>query len=282
VGGGKTLDTGKAVANNIKAASVIVPTIASTDAPTSSLVVIYNEDHVHEDVLFLPKNPDLVLVDSEIIAAAPVRFLVAGIGDAIATKYEAEACYKSDATNFQGGRCSVTALALAELCNDIILNHGISAKLSAENHLLTPSLEKVIEANILLSGLGFENGGEAVAHSFAGSLGLIPASNIAFHGEKVAVGVLIQLFLEDRPYKEIMELISFYRVIGLPTTLTELGWSEPSEEDLARVASKMCQPGSITHNMPFEVSETMVINAIKYLEHFQQDSNNVVTLENLG
>ncbi len=267
VGGGKTLDTGKAVAHSMDSACVIVPTIASTDAPTSSLVVIYTENHIHEEVLFLPRNPDLVLVDTEIIAAAPARFLVAGMGDAIATKYEAEACYKSGAKNFQGSTCTLTALALAELCHSILMDHGYAAKLAAEQNILTPSMEKIIEANILLSGLGFENGGETVAHAFAGSVGLIPASNSSFHGEKVAVGVLIQLLMEDRPLTEIYEILDFYRAVGLPTSLAKIGWENPTKDEFILVASRMCRQDSIAHNMVFEVTENLVINTLKYLNY---------------
>lgn len=267
VGGGKTLDTGKAVAHSLNCACVIVPTIASTDAPTSSLVVIYTENHIHESVLFLPRNPDLVLVDTEIISAAPARFLVAGMGDAIATKYEAEACFKSGATNFQGSKCTLTALALAKLCHSILMDHGHAAKLAAEQNLLTPSMEKVIEANILLSGLGFENGGETIAHAFAGSMGLIPACGSSFHGESVAVGVLIQLLMEDRPLTTINKLLEFYRTVGLPTSLSDIGWKNPTEDELTLVASRVCRQGSIAHNMPFEVTENLLMNSLKLLEH---------------
>ena len=39
----------------------------------------------------------MVIMDTEVIAKAPVRFLMAGIGDALATYYEAAACEQSDA-----------------------------------------------------------------------------------------------------------------------------------------------------------------------------------------
>ncbi|BHH83463.1 glycerol dehydrogenase [Desulforhopalus sp. 52FAK] len=266
VGGGKTQDTAKAVAYELNCPCVIVPTIASTDAPTSSLAVIYTPNHEHEAVLFLPRNPDLVVVDTEIIAAAPARFLVAGMGDAIATKYEAEACFASGAKNFQGSRCTLTALTLSQFCHSILMDHGIAAKMAADENLLTPSVEKVIEANILLSGLGFENGGEAIAHSFAGGVSLISACHSALHGEKVAVGLMVQLLMEDRPLEEIYELMAFYRAIGLPISLAEIGWENPSDEELGEVAARMCRVGSIAHNMPFEVNETLVVNTLKYLE----------------
>ena len=44
IGGGKTLDTAKAVANKIGVPVIIVPTAASTDSPTSAMAVIYTEE----------------------------------------------------------------------------------------------------------------------------------------------------------------------------------------------------------------------------------------------
>ena len=60
IGGGKTLDTAKAVANEVKLPSVMVPSIASTDAPCSAISVIYTRSGGFKRYLFLPKNPDLV------------------------------------------------------------------------------------------------------------------------------------------------------------------------------------------------------------------------------
>ena len=103
MGGGKAIDTAKAVAHAAGAATVIVPTIASTDAPTSAVSVIYTSDGAFQRYLFVRRNPDLVLVDTDIIAQAPVRFLVAGMGDALATWFEADSCRRSSSPNACGG-----------------------------------------------------------------------------------------------------------------------------------------------------------------------------------
>lgn len=71
---------------------IIVPTIASTDAPCSALSVIYTDEGVFEKYLFLPSSPDMVMVDTDIVSKAPVRLLISGMGDALATYFEARAC----------------------------------------------------------------------------------------------------------------------------------------------------------------------------------------------
>lgn len=113
VGGGKLLDTAKAVAFYLKSSVVIVPTIASTDAPCSALSVLYTDDAVFEEYLVLPRNPELVVVDSAIVAAAPARLLVAGMGDALATYFEARACSISGAGNMTGMKPALSAFSLA-------------------------------------------------------------------------------------------------------------------------------------------------------------------------
>jgi len=69
---------------------IIVPTIASSDAPCSGCAVVYSEGGVFECVTYQRTNPAAVLVDLDIIAAAPARLLVAGMGDALSTLVRSE------------------------------------------------------------------------------------------------------------------------------------------------------------------------------------------------
>lgn len=121
LGGGKTLDTAKACGFETKKPTIIIPTIASTDAPTSSLAVIYKPNGQFDKYYFFGKNPDLVLLDSEIIAKAPVRFLISGMGDALSTYFEARQCIKSFANNVAGGKPTLAAGAIAKLCYETLL-----------------------------------------------------------------------------------------------------------------------------------------------------------------
>ena len=73
VGGGSAVDTAKATAYYTGKHIVIVPTVAATDAPCTGLSVIYNDDHSFDKYLFYPTNPDAVMVDTTVIANAPVK-----------------------------------------------------------------------------------------------------------------------------------------------------------------------------------------------------------------
>jgi glycerol dehydrogenase len=193
VGGGKAMDTAKAVGHEAGVNWSCVPTIVSTDTPTSALSVIYTDGGVFEEYMLLPRSPDLVLVDTQVAANAPVRFLVAGMGDALATWVEARAAAEARTTTMAGGAPTMAALALAKLCWDTLWSYGLSAKHAAQQHFVTPAVEKVVEANTLLSGLGFESGGLAAAHAVHNGLTALPATHDCMHGEKVNFGTLTQL-----------------------------------------------------------------------------------------
>ncbi|SDF56654.1 glycerol dehydrogenase [Sporolituus thermophilus] len=262
VGGGKALDTAKAVAYYAKLPVAIVPTIAATDAPCSALSVIYNDNGVFESYLLLPKNPDLVLVDTAVIVKAPVRLLVAGMGDALATWFEADACAKAFAGNLPGGMSTAAALSLARLCYDILIEYGHQAKLAVEKGVVTGAVEKVVEANTLLSGIGFESSGLAAAHAVHNGFTVLEETHHMYHGEKVAFGTLVQLVLENRSTGEINEVLEFCGKVGLPVTLAEIGVSQITEEKIWKVAQTACAPGETIHNEPFPVSPEMVYAAI--------------------
>jgi glycerol dehydrogenase len=215
-GGGKTIDTGKAAAQEAGVPLVVAPTIASNDAPCSRVAIIYSESGVLEKALILKRNPELVLVDTQIIAGAPVRFLVAGMGDALATKFEADQCMASNSLNIHRGLQTQASIGLSDLCYRLIRENGLKAKQSAECKVVSEALERVIEANILLSGIGFESGGLAIAHALTRGFSMIPETHGSLHGEEVAFGVLVQMVVENRSDEFMADLMGFYRQIGLP------------------------------------------------------------------
>lgn len=276
IGGGKTLDAAKAVGHQTGTPWVTVPTVASTDAPTSALSVVYTDDGVFQEYVFFPHNPDLVLVDTELAANAPYRFLVSGMGDALATWVEARATAEARKSTMAGGTPTMAALALAKLCWDTLLSYGFSARYAAERHVVTPALEKVVEANTLLSGLGFESGGLAAAHAVHNGLTALPQTHHFMHGEKVNFGTLTQFALEDRTTKEINEFVAFCMSVGLPTTLEDLDLGNAGKDELLTVAKAATVPNETIHNMPFPVTPQMVVDAMiaadSYSRAYQQQS----------
>lgn len=270
IGGGKTLDTAKALAHFMNLPVAIVPTIASTDAPCSALSVLYTDDGEFDRYLMLPHNPNMVIVDTKIVAGAPARLLAAGIGDALATWFEARACSRSGATTMAGGKCTQAALALAELCYNTLIEEGEKAMLAAEQHVVTPALERVIEANTYLSGVGFESGGLAAAHAIHNGMTAIPDAHHFYHGEKVAFGTLTQLVLENAPVEEIETVAALCHSVGLPITLAQLDIKEDVPAKMRLVAEAACAEGETIHNMPEGAEPDRVYAALLVADQYGQ------------
>ena len=272
LGGGKAIDTAKCVAEGENL--IVVPTIAATDAPTSHSAVLYTPEGAFDDYAYFKQSPSVILIDTTVIAHAPVRFLVSGMGDALSTFFEARANVQSYSKvnaglpcGFREGVCgeargTKAAFALASLCYESLLEDGWKAKIACENHVVTESLEKIIETNILLSGLGFESGGLAAAHAIHDGLTILEGTHKYFHGEKVAFGTIAQLTLENAPMEEIEEVLDFCLSIGLPVCLEDIGVDHITEEELYQVAEKACIQEESIYAMPFPITVEKVAAAI--------------------
>lgn len=266
VGGGKTIDTVKVLAQTYKKPIIVVPTVASTDAPTSALSVIYKENREHSHEVFLKQNPNIVLVDTKLIAAAPVRFLVSGMGDALATYFEAKANENSNYENVVSAEMGKSfgpteaAKGIAKLCYEILLRDGVKAKTAAETGMVTEALENIVEVNTLLSGIGFESNGTAAAHSINDGLTVLPGPVKYYHGERVAFGVLCQLIMENAETQMLNEVYRFCLSVGLPVTLSDLGVEDLTEEELYKVVDSAYH--NVIHAEPMVVTIENISGAI--------------------
>lgn len=236
LGGGKTIDTSKGVARKLGCGLAVAPTVASNDSPTSRLIVIYDDSHRLVAVDSLARNPDVVLVDTAVVAHAPVRFFRAGIGDAVSKRYEVAQCTMAGGANFFQGAPPEIATVLANRCHEVIVQQGEAAIAAVERNEVTHDVESVIEATVLLSGVGFESGGLSVSHALLRGLSSLPRASSSLHGEQVAYGTVVQMLLEERPERELSEHRELLRRLGLPRTLSELGVGEVSAAEVARIA----------------------------------------------
>lgn len=227
IGGGKVIDTAKVVARRQESALIICPTTAATDAPASAMSILYSPQGEMNEIMIHKKNPDLVLADSRVILNAPVRFLVSGLGDAMSTYYEGLSNERTGHGNYvwcdsENGRATIAGRAIARACLDTIYRDGKEAVIAARKGVLTPQFENVVEANILLSGIGFENVGCSIAHAIGNAFTAIPEGEERMHGERVGFGTLCLLIAEEYPREEIEKAFSFCISTGLPVTLDEL------------------------------------------------------------
>ena len=237
-GGGKGIDAGKALAHRLQVPVITLPTIASNDAPTSKIYVVYDEQHRLLKVEHMAHNPHAVIVDTALIAKAPRQLLLAGIGDAISKKFEVAQCHAAQGQNIFGGLGTRAALAMADVCFDMLLQHADGALSALAQQSPNADLEAIVEASVLLSGLCFENGGLSIAHSMTRGLSALPETAHALHGLQVAYGTLVQWQLEKRPPSFMAEMRAFYQRIGLPMNLRQLGLPRSATpQDLQAIAT---------------------------------------------
>lgn len=265
VGGGKALDTAKGVARKLGARYVSVPTVASNDGPASASIAIYDNTHRMVEIQHLLRNPDLVVVDTAVIAAAPPRFLRAGIGDAISKKFEAEACVAAGASTLLGAPASLAGLVAADACYRIIRGHAAAALQAAEAGQPSADLEALVEATVLLSTLSFENGGLSVAHALARGFPHLTRAAGSLHGEHVAYGLLVQLVLEDRPEPFMEDMLAFYQEIDLPTRMADFGLIYATEAEVRELAEKSTLSPSLAR-FPRQLTADDLVAAIRRVE----------------
>ena len=271
-GGGKAIDTGKAVADNLNVPIIVIPTIASTDAPCSAIAIIYTCDHVFKGVRFCPRNPDAVLVDTKIIAEAPPMFLACGIGDAMGKYTEVPAALRAGAKNRLvkpvHGYPTLLAAAAQKLMVDTLFTYAEEAIESVELGVVTPALEAVVEAVTLLSQVAFEAGGLSAAHSIYGGFTVLETdprykNSFPCHGGLVFFGALVEMVMDGYPRDEIVRVMEFGHRVGLPINLEELGFRDIADDELKKVAEAATKPGRTIHNRVYRVTPETVLSAIK-------------------
>lgn len=266
MGGGKAIDAAKSVSSRLDLPLGSVPTIASTDAPTSSLSVLYGEDGALEDAELHRRHPDFVLVDTALIAQAPTRWFVSGIGDALATWYEAKTTWESGGTTVFDARPTHAGRALARSCYQLLRDHAVSAVRAVEVNSVTESVEAVTEATVLLSGIGFENGGLAAAHAVHDGLTTLPAAGNATHGEKVMIGLLTKLVLQGADDETILDLVDFADTVGLPTNLTDIGITDPNYDELLQVGRVAADPDGPISNETVNPTPERIAAALRTVD----------------
>lgn len=269
VGGGKVLDTVKLVADASDLPRIIIPTSASSDAPAADWAAVYDTKGVFLGAVATNRNTELVLVDSTIISRAPARLFASGIADALVTWYEALANERSLTPNNigRGYARSLAGMAIARESHDILMRDGIQAYEAVKAKLLTPAVENVIEANILLSGLGFMNAGCACSHGIHNGISALEAGDEFLHGEKVAFGLVGQLVLENAPREELFEIMAFLDALDLPITMEQFNIA-CTDENLDVIVDYMMNRSLLIHREPIPVTAEMVRNTILAANHF--------------
>jgi glycerol dehydrogenase len=267
-GGGKSVDTAKAVSEKLRVPVICVPTQCATNADQMADAVIFTEDHKFVEDMYLTQAPVLVLVDTEVVARAPSQYLVQGMGDSLACRFEKSAYAESQRMKKANEQATSSALEVNIRCFDTLMAHGIQAKKDIEAGKITDAVEAVVEAIKLQSGFGFGGGGCAAAHAVHNGLTIVPGI-ARKHGEIVAYGTLVQMVLEKRPMGEIERVMRWCKAVGLPIKLRDLGDLDTNR--LAEAAEKACDSNDSMASMPFVVTPRMVLESIREVDRLAKE-----------
>jgi glycerol dehydrogenase-like iron-containing ADH family enzyme len=263
VGGGKALDAAKLLAQQYGLPVVTIPTSAATCAAWTALSNVYSEAGAFQYDVGLAQCPNLLLLDYDVIATAPPKTLVAGIGDALAKWYEA-----SVSSGHSQQTLVIAAVQQARVLRDILLQKSEAALAQPGS----AEWQEVVDATVLMAGVMGGLGGAqcrtVAAHAVHNGLTHLSQTHGSLHGEKVAYGILVQLCLEEMIQNSQLaiaarrQLIQFYGKIGLPLTLKDLSLGSVTLEDLEQAAQVACAPSSDIHRLPFEVNPAQLMAAM--------------------
>jgi len=254
-GGGKGVDTGKAVSRELGARLVVLPTSASNDGPCSESFVYYNARHEMESVEHLPRNPDAVIVDTQVLIKAPRALLISGIGDALCKLYEGQQARAANGLNLFGGRSTMAAEQLSFACDRMIRENAVAGLQALEAGVPDAAFENLTEGLVLLAGLAFENSGLSIAHSMTRGLTRVPQIAAQLHGQQVAYGLLVQFALEQRDRDFMTRQLDFHRSVGLATSLRDMGVASVDSEVIACIAAGAMTAPHLKHfSRPLEAA----------------------------
>lgn len=244
VGGGRIMDqtkaTGYFAGQKLGLPSqhlpvVEVPTSIATCAAFAPLSVMYTPDGASLGSLRYSYEVDAIVMDMDVIAREPARYVASGILDGMAKMVEMQNGHDNiDIEDFSAGMAA--AFALSRFTMDVYRRCGHQAVQDVQEGKLTKTVEDIAYLNVAVAGIisgcskGF--GQTALGHECYELIRthFTQEAKDFLHGEIVAVGQSMQLSFngqEDR----IPELREMMRSFGMPLTLADIG-IDPTPENV--------------------------------------------------
>ena len=262
-GGGKVLDAGKLLAYRLNVPCITVPLSAATCAGWTALANIYTQDGAFVSDVALAACPDLLIFDHGLVRQAPNQTLASGIADALAKWYEASVGSGSSTDGM-----IQQAVQMARVLRDQLLIDALDAIAHPESEAWVRVAEACGLTAGVIGGLGGAQCRTVAAHAVHNGLTQLPSCHGKLHGEKVGFGILVQLRLEERlggnqlAAQSRRQLLPLLRELGVPVSLQDLGLGETGLHDLRAICRFACRPASDIHHLPFEVTETDLLEAL--------------------
>ncbi len=213
LGGGKSIDVAKFASFKASKDFVSIPTAASHDGITSPFASLKGFE---KPISVKASVPQLILLDAGLIANSPKRLIRSGIGD-ILGKWTAVLDWKL-AHKLKGEYYGAYAASLALMSAKHVINN------SDEIASMTPEgtrilLEALVSSGVAMCIAGSSRPASGSEHLFSHALDIV-AKQPALHGEQVALGTIMMLYLHGRNWMKAKRVMTR---VGLPVKAKDLG-----------------------------------------------------------
>ena len=240
-GGGRIMDLSKAAADKAELPIVTIPTVPATCASWSELAVLYTNDGAEDSYLYTKRSPELIVIDRDVLRAAPKRYLISGVVDSIVKWYEVGSNFNGNQLNFE----LRLQLKVCELILETLEKEFVDAALQDIDHIPQEIWENAIDAVILLAGLSGSIKGNVpyggLAHHFYNQATHVPATHVRLHGEIVMYGLFNQLIIEGVDREQLRERMRKMKALGVPVTLADLNLVENVEQNVRFIAERIAE-----------------------------------------
>ena len=277
IGGGRVLDTGKCLGEQLGKPVFSFPTIASNCAACTSVSIMYRPDGSFLKPEFLTDPPKHAFIDLRVLVAAPVKYLWAGLGDTYAKYYEASISSRGEALSH-----SLTlGVHISRQCADEVLRHGQGALAANAARTANEDFEQTVLTIIVTTALvsilvtldhspDYNSG---LAHAIYYMLTAVPGFDEEkhLHGEIVGFGVLI-LLLVDQQREEFERVYRFNCETKLPHSLAEMDLNLATLEPYFETITAMAD---IRHN-PYVITVEMLKAAFAELDAINKKNQAIV------
>jgi glycerol dehydrogenase len=280
IGGGRVIDTAKALGNLLNIPVITVPTVAATCAAWAAISILYDNEGHFVEILRNDSAPVLVLADTRILINAPVRYTYAGVIDTFAKWYEINPYTEENVTDthFQVIR-SISGLAFRSLTQNVHI-----ALVEARKGIVDQSAIQTVDAIVYLAGLvGSFNTTKlyhGIAHTFYNlSTQAVPAPKL-LHGEKIAFGLLLQQVLLNEDQTIIDDTIRLFAKYKNLFTINHFGITDDSLQKVSDIAQRMENALALYPVLNIDGSKSNIESAIyKTSKRIEESLNHPVLSE---
>lgn len=234
IGGGRPLDVGKLAAARADVPFLAVPTTLAHDGMASPVASLADATGVRRSLA--AGMPSGVVIDLDVVAAAPAELARAGIGDLM-----------SNLTAVADWR--LAAASGAEPYDEFAATIALQAALPALDVAwpLAGDDLRVVATGLVMSGLAMAVAGTSrpcsgAEHLVSHALDHLLGADARPHGEQVALGVLLVARPSGVPLDRLQDL---YARVGLPTDLAGWAIDEGTLRRAIQLAPSM-RPGRVT------------------------------------